>query len=162
MRTGQVPFSDFKPANCHGRSLSHGSRVFIFSDCDSRLLKPDVHERKQLSKKSRETVSSAVSSRVRVNFGEAKIIKHDRYLSHDLARQRSHQNLRAQGRKQLSLRPRETFCSAVSSRVRRASQLHEETPPPGSKRFLGNIQYGVPEARFSPDVHCRRFYRQTF
>ena len=29
-----------------------------------------AHERKQLSKKSRETVSSAVSSRVRVNFGE--------------------------------------------------------------------------------------------
>ena len=40
---------------------------------------------------SREAVSSAVSSRVRVNFGEAKIIKHDRYLSHDLARQKSHQ-----------------------------------------------------------------------
>ena len=35
-----------------------------------RLLKPGAHERKQLSKKSREAVSSAVSSRVRVNFGE--------------------------------------------------------------------------------------------
>ena len=54
--------------------------------------KPGAHERKQLSKKSREAVSSAVSSRVRVNFGEAKIIKHDRYLSHNLARQKSHQN----------------------------------------------------------------------
>ena len=35
----------------------------------------------QPSKKSREAVSSAVSSRVHVNFGEAKIIKHDIYVS---------------------------------------------------------------------------------
>ena len=34
------------------------------------LIKPGAHGRKQLSKKSREAVSSAVSSRVRVNFGE--------------------------------------------------------------------------------------------
>ena len=33
-------------------------------------VKPGAHERKQLSKKSCEAVSSAVSSRVRVNFGE--------------------------------------------------------------------------------------------
>ena len=33
-------------------------------------LKPSARERKQLSKKSREAVSSAVSFRVRVNFGE--------------------------------------------------------------------------------------------
>ena len=65
-------------------------------------LKPGAHERKQLSKKFHEAVSSAVSSRVRVNFGEAKIIKHVRYLSHDLARQKCHQNLRAHGKKQLS------------------------------------------------------------
>ena len=64
--------------------------------------RPDAHERKQLSKKTREAVSSAVSSRMRVNFGEAKIIKHDRYLSHDLASQKPHQNLRAHRRKQLS------------------------------------------------------------
>ena len=51
----------------------------------------------QLSKRSREAVSSAVSFRVHVNFGEAKIIKHDIYLSHDLARQKSHQNLCAHG-----------------------------------------------------------------
>ena len=65
-------------------------------------IKPSARERKQLSKIIREAVSSAVSSRVRVDFGEAKIIKHDRYLSRDLARQKSHQNLRAHGRKQLS------------------------------------------------------------
>ena len=34
------------------------------------LIKPGAHGRKQLSKKSREAFSSAVSSRVRVNFGE--------------------------------------------------------------------------------------------
>ena len=36
------------------------------------FVKPGAHERKQLSKKSREVVSSAVSSRVRVYFGEEK------------------------------------------------------------------------------------------
>ena len=34
------------------------------------ILKPGAHERKRPSKKSREVVSSAVSSRVRANFGE--------------------------------------------------------------------------------------------
>ena len=42
----------------------------------------------ELSKKTRDAVSSSCVS---VNFGAAKIIKHDRYLSHDLAMQKSHQ-----------------------------------------------------------------------
>ena len=39
-------------------------------DNDAHIIKPGAHESKQLSKKSREVVSSAVSSGVCVNFGE--------------------------------------------------------------------------------------------
>ena len=40
-------------------------------------IKPGTHKRKQLSKKSCKAVSSAVFSHVCINFGDAKIIKHD-------------------------------------------------------------------------------------
>ena len=36
----------------------------------NETVKPGPHEKKQLSKKAREAVSSAVSSHVRVHFGE--------------------------------------------------------------------------------------------
>ena len=36
----------------------------------SDTVKPGAHERKQLSKKSREAISSVISSPVHVNFGE--------------------------------------------------------------------------------------------
>ena len=50
---------------------------FVF--VNSLEFKSGAHERKQLRKKS-------VSFRVPLNSSEAKIIKHDRYLSHDLAK----------------------------------------------------------------------------
>ena len=43
----------------------HHSIFFIFTS-----LKVSAHERKQLGKKSHEVVSSAVSSHVRMNFGD--------------------------------------------------------------------------------------------
>ena len=44
---------------------------------------------------------------------EAKIIKHDRFLSHDLARRNSHQNFAAHLRNKLSKLPREAKSSDV-------------------------------------------------
>ena len=85
------------------------------------FVKPGAHERKQLSKKSREVVSPVVSSRVRVYFGEEKIIKHVRYLSHDLARQKISPKFYAhKGGNSWANDLARLFCSAVSSRVRRA------------------------------------------
>ena len=90
-------------------------------------VKPAAHMRKELSKMPREADSSAVSSRVRWSFGEnfasrgeISNIKHVGYLRFRLARRNSHQNFTAHERKRLSYLPREAFCSALSSRVRRA------------------------------------------
>ena len=53
--------------------------------CDNFKPKARRTREEQLRKNSCKAVSSAVFSCVCVNFGEAKIIKHDRHLSHDTA-----------------------------------------------------------------------------
>ena len=100
---------------------------FLYGKKESKIsLKPAAHVRKELSKMPREADSSAVSSRVRWSFGEnfasrgeISNIKHVGYLRFRLARRNSHQNFTALERKRLSYLPREAFCSALSSRVRR-------------------------------------------